>query len=914
MSRIYSGHKATAQRLQLDIEDMIEEEENLMSELCVYESAYLVVWTLPSVSPDDIPDDIDAKDPVKALKELNLINSDGVTLFHKQLALHDKHSIVMSKIVEILNNCQIEIERLNASAALTAMFGQTEKHMTYEHVKLQTFNDGEYRYVPSRFDVKQSMNDYSDLILPRFDLEIARTSHSSQALDGSPLPKGMVRVGPIIYCPKVLSGFPRRLVRFSALFSRIIDSVPYRVSFRMTNEKPSMDFLKGVLVSVLAWMSDRTKEIKKHRDFMSEYIAQGGLEVEVQVSITTWGNSVAQVQSRESFIDGSLRQWDGATADRYFPDPTFAFFAGCIGVSSKQPGPAFFPPISDIIFHLPIARPGNVWNSGCVVAKTNCGKVWCYEPNTSLQESNNQLIIARPRMGKSVLSNSINTALCLKRGLVRLPMITVLDIGTSSLGCGLTIKESLPDDLKHLVFYHKPQMSRTSKKVNIFDLELGCDYPLPFERDNIKNFLDAICTEPGKSSSKEGIGDLINYVIDAAYKRCAERLTSKQFQLGLNDEIDDALNRYGYDTKIRSSWRDVRDFLFDNKEIRLATIAQRYAVPVLEDLADIAYSDDQIQAQFGISSGENLINYFNRKIQSALTDFVLYNGVTELDFSNARLIIFDIQDIAVQGDSPDSIRKNAISYILFTYFGTKHFFLTEESLPSFPSKYQSFHAKRIAEIREDEKRIVCDEAHRAKSPGVQRMFSIFQREGGKWGVQICLISHSIEDFDPQIVKQSNTFFFLGSMSAKEIESIDKFIKLTKSERDIMEKGVLHGPKMGGSSMLMRFVTVDGTYSQVLRFPRGPKLMWALSTTMVDMSLRSLAYKKWGNKLGRAILGDAFPSGSARIDVEAIKNEMSLKTDDFDEDQGLSIAQRLMKNLEIQYTAKKISELFGDQEW
>lgn len=914
MSRIYSSHKATASRLQLDIGDMIEEEEQLMSDLCVYESAYLVVWTQPSVAPDDVPDAFDTKDPIAALKELDLINSDGITLFHKQLALNDKHTIVMGKLVEILNSCHLEIDRLDASAALTAMFGQTERHMAYENVRLATFNDGKDNYVPSRFDVTQSMNDYSDLILPRYDLKLARTSHSAQGLDGSPLPKGLVRVGPIIYCPKVLSSFPRKLTRFSQLFQRISDSVPYRVSFRLSNNKPSADMLKGVLVGVLSWLSDRTKEIKQHREFMREYVNDGGMEVAVQVSITTWGKDLQELQRRESIIDGCLLQWEGASADRFFADPSYAFFAGCVGITSKQPGPIFFPPITDIIYHMPIARPGDVWRTGCIVSKTNCGKVWCYEPNTPLQESNNQLIIARPRMGKSVLSNAINTALCLKRGLVRLPLTTVLDIGTSSVGYSLTIKESLPEDQKHLVFYHKPQMSKQSKKVNIFDLELGSDYPLPFERDNIKNFLDTICTEPGAQSSREGMPDLINAVIDAAYQKCAKRLTSKQYLKGMNDEIDAALAELGYDTDSRSSWRDVRDFMFDNGNIRLATMAQRYAVPVLEDLAEIAYSDDTIQTMFGKESGENLIHYFTRKMQSALTDFILYNGVTELDFANARLVTFDIQDIAVQGDSPDSIRKNAISYILFTYFGTKHFFLTEESVAAFPLKYQAWQSKRIAEIREDEKRIVCDEAHRAKSPGVQRMFSIFQREGGKWGVQICLISHSISDFDPEIVKQSNTFFFLGSMSKREIDSIDEYLRLTASEKNILESNVLHGPKEGGSSMLMRFVTVDGTYSQVLRFPRGPKLLWALSTTMVDMALRVMVYKRWGSKLGRAILGDKFPAGSARSEVEALKNEMTLSAGDIDENQSLSVAQRLMKALENEYTTKKNVELFGDREW
>lgn len=921
MKRIYTGHKSTAARLELDIDDMIEEEEDLMSDLCVYESSYLVVWTQPSVSASDIPESVDEVDPVKALRELNLINTDGVTLFKRQLSLFDKHTIIMGKVVELLNSCHLEIDRLNASQALTVMFGQTERHMNFENVKLTTFNemaateknDARYsRYVPSRFDVSQQITDYTDLALPRFDLQLARTPHSPKMLDGTPLPKGLVRIGPIIYCTKVLSKFPRKLSRFSQLFARINDNVPYRISFRLSNEKASSDVLKGVLANVLAFLSDKNKEIKRHREFMQEYVSQGGMEVAVQVSITTWGKDLLELQRRESIIDGCLMQWEGATSDRFFADPSFAFFAGCVGVSSKQPGPVFYPPIEDIVYHMPIARPGDVWRSGCIVAKTNCGKVWTYEPNTPLQESNNQLIIARPRMGKSVLSNAINTAICLKRGLVRLPLTSVLDIGTSSLGYIMTIRDALPEDQKHLVFYHKPQMTKESKKVNIFDLELGADYPLPFERDNIKNFLDTICTEPGATSAKEGLPDLINAVIDAAYKRCSERLTSKQYMVGVNVEVDNKLKELGYDIDRRSSWRDARDFLFDNQEIRLATIAQRYSVPILEDLGHLAYSDDQIQSMFGKAAGSELISYFQRKLQSALTDFVIYNGATELDFANARLVTFDINDIALQGDSPDSMRKNAISYILFTYFATKHFFLTEDAVASFPEKYRSYQSKRIAEIREDEKRIVCDEAHRARSPGVQRMFSIFQREGGKWGIQLCLISHSILDFSPEIIKQSNTFFFLGTMTRKEIESIDEYLKLTDSEKHILQDNILHGPKRGGSSMLMRFVTVDGTYSQVLRFPRGPKLLWSLSTTMVDMALRRLVVQRWGNKIGRAILANKFPNATAKFEAELIKNEMSVSLDDIDEQQGMSIANRIMANLVSEFNDKKIDALFNNK--
>jgi hypothetical protein len=51
---------------------------------------------------------------------------------------------------------------------------------------------------------------------------------------------------------------------------------------------------------------------------------------------------------------------------------------------------------------------------------------------------------------------------------------------------------------------------------NVFDLQVGCEYPLPLERAFLQNFLALITLPPDQSTPFEGMGQMIGIVIDEA--------------------------------------------------------------------------------------------------------------------------------------------------------------------------------------------------------------------------------------------------------------------------------------------------------------------------------------------------------------------------------------------------------------
>ena len=98
---------------------------------------------------------------------------------------------------------------------------------------------------------------------------------------------------------------------------------------------------------------------------------------------------------------------------------------------------------------------------------------------------------------------------------------------------------------------------------------------------------------PGETKPFEGMAQLIALVIDEVYRSCTEvGGGSKPYRPGVEPEVDCALVLHNVQLDERAPyWRDVVDALCDAGEYRLAERAQRYAVPILEDLIGAVRSD-----------------------------------------------------------------------------------------------------------------------------------------------------------------------------------------------------------------------------------------------------------------------------------------------------------------------------------
>ena len=85
----------------------------------------------------------------------------------------------------------------------------------------------------------------------------------------------------------------------------------------------------------------------------------------------------------------------------------------------------------------------------------------------------------------------------------------------------------------------------------------------------------------------------------------------------------------------------------------------------------------------------------------------------------------DLDEVA-KGGGEASERQTAVMYMLARYVLAKDYYLTEDNVRDMPEAYQQHHAVRVAEIREDAKRIVFDEFHRTSSAKAVRDQVIFR--------------------------------------------------------------------------------------------------------------------------------------------------------------------------------------------
>ncbi|MDT8873228.1 hypothetical protein RAA17_24350 [Komagataeibacter rhaeticus] len=101
----------------------------------------------------------------------------------------------------------------------------------------------------------------------------------------------------------------------------------------------------------------------------------------------------------------------------------------------------------------------------------------------------------------------------------KLPYIGKLDIGPSSRGLIEMLRNALGPERQHEAVYVKMQ-AIPGFEVNVFDTQVGLEYPLPLERVFLQNFISLLAT-PLDGRPWEGMDHLVEDVIDEAYRLCA---------------------------------------------------------------------------------------------------------------------------------------------------------------------------------------------------------------------------------------------------------------------------------------------------------------------------------------------------------------------------------------------------------
>lgn len=891
---ILTPAKATANRLNLELGDLFKERVDYISKYCAHEELYFVLWTRPY--------SLSAEQQKRASKDkLKLIRDNKVPPFHNAQNLiaavpdlRETHGSFVRSLVTDLSALNVYCRLLEVHESVYAMRASADPDFTDKNWRAVLPGDK----IPFR-ETRPLADQMSGLMYP----PLARQIFPRDAMS---IDLRTIRVGDKIYTPIFIDLFPQELKSFLNLFARTLPTqVPWRMSYLIESGAMGTIQFRSAMAGILAWTSGQNSLMHDAAKLLRDIdLNTDDAVVQLQVSFATWApeGNIRLLRTRSAELAKAIEGWGSCEVSEVVGDVFAGIASSLLGFSATSVATPSLAPLSDVVYMLPFTRPASAWQFGAVLLRSPDGKPWPYQPGSAQQTTWIDLMYARPGSGKSVLSNTINLALCLSGGIQRLPRIAIIDIGPSSSGLISLLREALPMNAKHLVAYHRLRMT-PDYAINPFDTQLGCRYPTAQERGFLVNFITLLATPLGAERPYDGIPDMAGLIVDEIYKYLADDGKPHLYTKGIESIVDDILAEIGFVLDDHTTWWEVSDALFLAGFHHEALLSQRYAMPLLPDAAAICRTQ-AVEDLYGLvkaPTGEPLIQAFSRMISSAVREYPIIAGVTRFDIGDARIVSLDLDEVAKSGgDASD--RQTAVMYMLARYVLGRSYYLTEDVLADMPDAYREYHRNRIMEIREDPKRLVYDEFHRtSKARAVRDQVILDMREGRKWNVQIALISQALEDFDPIMVEFATSIFIMDAGPEQAIKRSTEIFGLSETARVALKTRV-HGPREGGATFLAQFSTKSGINTQLLTSTLGPVELWAFSTTAEDAQTRNKLYQKLGPAEARRVLANLFPSGSVKSLIEARLATLKEQGGLIEESSNLGIVDQLVEEILQAYSA------------
>ncbi|BBB15118.1 Dot/Icm secretion system protein IcmB [Candidatus Rickettsiella viridis] len=883
----------TSERLGLNLSDLFKERVSFLSKHCAYESVYFVLWTRPlSLTTEQYQRS--TKDKLKFIRDKKVppfqITQNAIAAIPD---LRDTHDAFVRSVIHDLSTLNIAASLLEVHDAVHAIRSVADPIFTDKNWRPALPGD---KILPKEYD--RSRNTISDVLWPSLARQVLPR-------DAENLDLRTVRLGDQIYSCIFIDLLPKEIKSFNALLQRTLAArIPWRISFFIESDGLRTIKLKSVLASVLSFSSAQNRLLSDANNLL-QYIAinTDDAVVRLRVAACTWApeGQLPLLRTRAAELAKAIEGWGSCDVSEVSGDPFGGLASTLLGMSAQSVATPTIVPFSQVVYMLPITRPASPWKTGAQLFRSPDGKPWPFQPGSSEQTTWIDLIYARPGSGKSVLSNTLNLALCLAGGLQRLPRIAIIDIGPSSSGLISLLREALPLENRHWVAYHRLRMT-VDYSINPFDTQLGCRYPTPQERSFLVNFLTLLTTPLGATKPYDAISDMAGLVIDELYKNLSDDEKPCPYTAGIEPLVDGILEEMGFIPDQLTTWWEVTDALFISGFPHEAMLAQRYAMPLLADAASICRTPtiEDLYGKITAPTGETLINAFARMISSAIREYPILSRVTRFDLGEARIVSLDLDEVAKSGgDAAD--RQTAVMYMLARYTLARHYYLSEDNLSDISSQYRDYHKQRIAELREDPKRIVFDEFHRtSKAKAVRDQVVVDMREGRKWNIQIALLSQSLDDFDEVMVEFATSIYIMDAGPAQSVEKSAKIFGLSPTATIALRTRV-HGPREGGATFLAQFATKEGMNTQLLTLTLGPIELWAFSTTVEDANLRNRLYHQLGPVETRRVLARLFPNGTIKKLVEKrlanLKEEQGLIT----EDSRLGLVDQIAEEIIDAYT-------------
>ncbi len=861
-------------RLQdLDLHDLLDERAALWPHKMRWEAVHFVLWTRGAVLTKEERRQV--RDERNAMARQVPGVGDSQRFYMRSDIMAARHDAFVSRLVRALRGNGIATEPVTPHEGLKLSREALYRETAGSPWKATLPGD---RVMPRLPDDEGAAVTAASLLWPN----LARQLFNA---DAETTGGNQVVIGAYEYAHVDMDLGPENPASFVELSAALAaDRIPWRGLLLLEGGgKSAMSLKEGAaaLLGVFPTNSDLRRAFAALHDLRD---AHNHISVRLRASFATWApaGDARTLRRRASLLAQRVEGWGGCKATTLAGDALEGVMSSVPGLSLASTGTPCLAPLGDALTMLPWNRTASPWQHGSVLLRRPDGSLWPYDPSGgSMRPQVLDVLVAPPRSGKSVLANTINLGLCLSpavlgAGGAKLPLIGKLDIGPTAEGFVRLIQEALGPARRHEAIHVTMQLAR-GFEVNIFDTQVGCDYPLPLEDAFLRNFLALATLPPDATTPFEGMSQLVGYVVDEAYRLCTDVPggSPKRYRRGVEPAVDQAVDAHRVELHGEEPWwRDVVADLCRAGEWRLAEVAQRHAVPVLQDLIQAARTE-QVKDAFGSLkiniTSEAATELFARYITDLIKRFPTLNHPTRLDFGPARVIVIDLAAVAPTG-SAQSDRQTEMMYMLGRHILARNFFLHPEYAAYVPEAVRAHHHQRFTEIKETVKRLDYDEWHRTKnSPQVQAQAERDVLEGPKHNIQLGFTTQRLSHMSKGIVSQATGRFILKTGGQDEAEEIITRFDLSGASADVVRFG-LNGPGPEGAPFLM-ILDADGErWEQKLVNQLGPVELWALSTTPADTALRGRLYDRLGFSEGLRRLSRVFPAGSAEKETERRKKE------------------------------------------
>ncbi|MDH0342011.1 hypothetical protein [Chromobacterium haemolyticum] len=859
---------ATAKRLGLSLDDLFEEDIRHLSKFCSNEKVFFTLITRPAaITSSEQKRDRKAKEELLTAHPMPKLR-DAPNVFAAMTSLRTRHSSFVSAIMGDFRDARLAAEVLEVHDAIYEQRMSVDPDFTDESWRPRVVGDK----IPVR-EARRDPKDMSGAFWPRLDRQIIPR-------DGIAIDLKTVEVGDRIYAPMYVHLHPADIKPFQQLFTRVVETrMPWRMTFLIESGGLGIMAYKDFISALFGFTNGDNKLVKAAIAEIRNLVKQKNeLDVRFRIDFATWApkNDSKLLATRASRLARAVQGWGGTEVREVSGDPYQGFISSALALSMDSVATPACAILSDAVTMLPIFRPASPWmDGGAVLYRTIDGKIWAYQPNSPVQSSWICVMVAEPRSGKSVNGNQVNLALCLSPGITRLPLIAIIDVGKASSGLISLLQHALPEGQRHLAASIRLRMT-PEFAINAFDTQLGCRFPLPHEEAFLVNFISLLVTPIGKSAPSDGMVGLVKMAVQEAYKYYSDKRNAKPYSRNAEgaEAVDRAIEEYGLHIDDQTTWWEIVDQLFEHGATHEAMLAQRYAVPLISDIASIS-REPQFHDMYGAKStddGEPLLMAFVRMLSEASRSYPILVRPTKFDLGDARVVSIDLDEVA-KGGSAAADHQAAVCYMLARYVSAKNFYLLEDHIQNFPMQYRKYHEKRINEIRQDKKHIQFDEFHRTKKIQAVREQAIGDmREGGKIGVMVTLISQSVTDYDDAMLEFATCKVVISKQNEVNAEIMRKMFNMSETA-EYAVKHLIRPPGPHGSTFVAMFSTKRGDAVHLLNNTIGGIKLWAFSTTSEDTYVRDRLYGRLGPVATRRLLSKLYPGGSIADEVERRKRKM-----------------------------------------